>query len=186
MTGAGSSCGDGTSGKGLALYILICGKWRLLSGVRWRVLVYSGSTGEVACLSGISRFFLVFAQTSDGDLSKPFVSWSEAQKLLYFWAVIKEGLRIHPALSLPLERVVPHGGLQLRDSAATFLPPGTTVGINPWVLHCDLRISGEDAESWNPGRWLDRDPDKVKHMARHLLALVAGKRTCLSKNIAML
>lgn len=60
------------------------------------------------------------------------------------------------------------------------------MGINPWVLHCDLRISGEDAESWNPGRWLDRDPDKVKHMERHLLALVAGKRTCLSKNIAML
>lgn len=82
VTGAGSPCGDGTSGKVLALYILICGKWHLLSGVRWEVLVYySGSTGEVACLSGISRFFLVFAQTSDGDLSKLFVGWSEAQKL---------------------------------------------------------------------------------------------------------
>lgn len=118
-----------------------------------------------------------------GKLSTPLPTWPECQALPYLNAVVKESLRINPALSLPLERVVPTPGLQIGD---VHLPAGTVVGINPWILHRDPRIFGSDAEHWNPSRWLDRDVERVKYMDQHLIAFGAGKRTCLGRNIAML
>jgi cytochrome P450 len=90
---------------------------------------------------------------------------------------------MHPALSLALERVVPASGLQLDD---TFLPPGNIVGVNPWILHRHTNIFGDDAEEWNPARWLDQNTEQIKRMDHHILTFGAGKRTCLGKNIAML
>ena len=87
---------------------------------------------------------------------------------------------MHPALGLNLERVVPASGLKLGDA---FLPPGTIVGVNPWVRHRDPSIFEEDAEVWNPSRWIDTDAERVK---QHILTFRAGKRTCLGKNIAIL
>ena len=120
----------------------------------------------------------------DGKLTVPLPTWPECQALPYLNAVIKEALRLNPALALPMERVVPDGpGLTI--DYHTF-PPGTIVGINPWVLQRDPRIFGEDAEQWEPKRWLDKDAERLKHMDHHLLSFGAGKRTCLGRNIAML
>ncbi|TKA24724.1 hypothetical protein B0A50_05712 [Salinomyces thailandicus] len=118
-----------------------------------------------------------------GRLSAPLPTWSECQALPYLNAVVKEAIRMNPALALSLERVVPSSGLQIGH---VFLPPGTIVGINPYVLHRDKRIFGDDAEEWQPQRWLDGDAEKVKYMDQHILSFGAGKRTCLGKNIAML
>jgi cytochrome P450 len=119
-----------------------------------------------------------------GKLTIPLPTWTECQSLPYLNAVIKEALRLNPALALPMERIVP-AGRGLKIGFDTF-PPGTIVGINPWVLHRDQRIFGEDAEEWNPSRWLSKDEEKVKYMDHHILAFGAGKRTCLGRNIAML
>jgi len=118
-----------------------------------------------------------------GKLTLPLPTWSECQSLPYLNAVVKEALRINPALSLPMERVVPASGLQI---GFTTLAAGTVVGINPWVLHRDARIFGRDAAEWNPRRWLENDVEKIKYMDQHMLSFGAGKRTCLGKNIAML
>lgn len=121
--------------------------------------------------------------TKAGKLTTPLPTWSEVQTLPYLNAVIKEALRLNPALALPLERIVPATGVQIGE---TFIAPGTIVGVNPWVLHRDTRIFGDDAEQWNPDRWLSDDAEKVKYMDHHILAFGAGKRTCLGRNIAML
>ena len=47
-----------------------------------------------------------------GQLSNP-VTWKESQEMPYLQAVIMETLRIHPAVGVPLPRVVPKGGLEL-------------------------------------------------------------------------
>jgi len=128
---------------------------------------------------------------SEAKLSAPFPSWTESQRLPYLSAVIKEALRLHPALGLPLERVVPHSGLNLElesprkslDPVSYYFPPGTVVGMNPWVTQRDSRIFGPDSLSWNPDRWLLAN---AKHMENELLTFGAGKRTCLGRNIAML
>ena len=65
---------------------------------------------------------------ADGTLSDP-VTFKEAQKMPYLQAVIKEGLRMHPATGMPLSRVVPKGGAKLAGrfvaegvSSFTYLP----------------------------------------------------------------
>jgi cytochrome P450 len=119
-----------------------------------------------------------------GNLTIPLPTWAECQSLPYLNAVIKEALRLNPALALPMERIVPDGpGLKIGYHT---LPPGTIVGMNPWVLQRDRRIFGEDAEEWNPGRWLSKEEERVKYMDHHILSFGAGKRTCLGRNIAML
>jgi len=119
-------------------------------------------------------------------LTKPCPTWSETQSLPYLRAVVKEALRMNPALSLPLERIVPPSGLELNNTKQTFLPPGTVVGINPYVLHRDRRIFGADASAWNPDRWLEPREVETKAMEHSLLSFGAGKRSCLGKHIAML
>ena len=125
---------------------------------------------------------------SESKISAPSPTWTESQQHLpYLCAVVKEGIRLNPALSLPLERIVPHEGLSLQheDGTTTFLPAGTVIGINPWVFHRSPHVFGSDAESWNPSRWLGEN-EKTKQMEHSILSFGAGKRSCLGKNIAML
>lgn len=53
-----------------------------------------------------------------GEVDEP-ITFDQAQKLPYLQAVIKEGMRMHPATGLPMWRVVPKGGVTI---AGTFFP----------------------------------------------------------------
>lgn len=88
---------------------------------------------------------------------------------------MKEAMRCHPIVSLPLERVVPEGGAVLCGS---YLDGGTIVGINPVVLHHDKTIFGEDAADFRPERWIESDEKDIKNMDRHLMTV----RTIFSRN----
>lgn len=96
------------------------------------------------------------------------ITFTEASKMIYLQAVLKEAMRMHPAVGLLLERRVPVEGCQI---AGTRLPPGTTVGINPWVLHRNPDVWGEDVDIFRPERWLEADAGKLKLMERSFLAV---------------
>ncbi|GAM43296.1 hypothetical protein TCE0_047f17995 [Talaromyces pinophilus] len=85
-----------------------------------------------------------------GKISKV-ITWAEAKSLNYLDACIKEAGRLHPVVGQQFERVAPIGGITVNGH---FIPEGTVVGINPWVSHRDKTVFGEDAEAWNPDRWL--------------------------------
>lgn len=124
---------------------------------------------------------------NDGRISDP-ISFKEAQSLPYLQAVIKEGLRIHPAVGQILPRIVPEGGAQL---AGRFFPAGvsgignvtgvlhvlislqTEVGANAWVVHYDTGVWGPDAALFRPERWFDSAADIAKLEQNYMPVSVA-------------
>jgi cytochrome P450 len=94
--------------------------------------------------------------------------------------IIKEALRLHPAVALSLERIVPEGGLTAHGYT---LPAGTIVGINGWVLHYDEDVFGPDAHVFRPERWEESsdpvDIQRLKIMERSFFAVCY---ICLSMN----
>jgi cytochrome P450 len=81
--------------------------------------------------------------------------------------VIKEALRIHTAPGFPLGRVVPKQGATI---AGEYFASGMEVGVNPWVVHFNKELFGDDAEDFRPERWLE-DPGRAAEMGRYLLTV---------------
>ncbi|OBT71609.1 hypothetical protein VF21_08946 [Pseudogymnoascus sp. 05NY08] len=129
----------------------------------------------------------IFAADQAGLLSET-ITYREAQKHIpYLALVIKESLRLHPAVALTLERIVPQGGLALHEH---YLPAGTVVGISAWVVHYDEDVFGDHVHEFRPERWEEsKDPVKIerlKMMERSFFAFGHGSRTCIGKNISLL
>lgn len=55
--------------------------------------------------------------------ASPHITFAQSQEMPYLQAVIKEALRMHPATGLPLERVVPEGGITING---VFFPEGAS------------------------------------------------------------
>lgn len=103
---------------------------------------------------------------NSGAISSP-VRYSEGAKLEYLNAVVTEALRAHAATGFVLEREVPEGGVTI---SGTFIPAGTIVGINSWVMHANKQVYGEDAEDFRPERWFD-SAERVREMKRCNMAV---------------
>ncbi|KAI5922089.1 cytochrome P450 [Camillea tinctor] len=120
------------------------------------------------------------ANTKEGRVSDP-LTFQEAQGLPYLQAVIKETLRMHPAVGAILPRKVPKGGCHL---AGYYFPEGAEVGANSWVLHYSRDIYGPDPEHFRPERWIGEE--KTSIMDSMMFAFGGGSKTCLGKNISLL
>lgn len=111
------------------------------------------------------------------------VLWDQARDLPYLSAVIQESLRMHPAVGLPLERIVPAQGLQVGDA---IIPAGTTVGTTAWALHSKESIFGSEPLAYRPERWLEVSDSKRSEMNNALFSFGMGSRTCIGRNISLL
>lgn len=81
------------------------------------------------------------------------VDYETASKLPVLNATIKEVLRYYSAVPGPLPRYVPDGdGLIVDDRYV--IPAGTQVALQPYTVHRDREIFGDDADDLNPDRWL--------------------------------
>lgn len=104
--------------------------YHILNGCASNMFAGSDTTG--ISLSAILYFLLkspdsmaqlreeITEFTGRGELSQN-PTFKESQRMPYLQAVIKEALRIHPAVGLPLERVVPEGGATI---GGRFFPEG--------------------------------------------------------------
>ncbi|KAK4948697.1 hypothetical protein LTR10_012701 [Elasticomyces elasticus] len=119
------------------------------------------------------------AAHAKGTLSDP-VSASEAQDLPYFQACLMEAMRLRPAVGLNIYRKLPPEGMHIDG---TYLPGGTEVAVNGWVVHRDKTVFGQDADDYRPERWLEAN---AKEMHRHMYQFGGGSHLCLGRNLALL
>ncbi|EKG16143.1 Cytochrome P450 [Macrophomina phaseolina MS6] len=156
--------------------------------------VFAGSDTTAIALRAIFYFLLkspralarLVAEIDGADarglLGPRAVSYREATAHLPFLdAVVKEAMRLHPSVGLALERVVPAGGAEV---AGRWLPAGTVVGVNAWVVQRDDAVFAAP-DAFRPERWLDADEGQRRRMEASWFAFGAGSRTCLGKHISM-
>ena len=124
----------------------------------------------------------ISATESKHDSSKPLPHYAIAE-LPYLDAVIHEVLRIHPNTGTILERLVPSEGAEIDGY---WLPGGTIVGVNAWVLQRNIDVFGPDANVFRPERWLEASNSKLAEMRSNLFSFGAGPHSCIGKNIAMM
>ncbi|ORY68203.1 cytochrome P450 [Pseudomassariella vexata] len=118
-------------------------------------------------------------------------SYSSARAIPYLEAVARETMRMHPAISMAMERIVPKEGLVLPDGSV--VPTGTLVGMNPYILGRNKEVYGTDADEFIPDRWLQQDgeTDEKYQLRMRLwnaadLTFGSGLRICLGRNISQM
>lgn len=103
------------------------------------------------------------------------------QHLPYYSACLYESMRLSPPSSTIFPRYVSD---PVTDICGKFVPPGTEVSANAWILHRDRKLYGEYVEEFIPERWLD--PERAKLYKKYNLTFVYGARGCLGKDIALM
>jgi cytochrome P450 len=110
-------------------------------------------------------------------------------ELPFCGAVVREALRKHFAFIGMMERETPAGGVRLPDGR--WLPGGVVVGMHGDLVGRDRAIFGDDADDFNPLRWLrapleteDAYQARLKNMNAHDLAFGHGPRGCIGRHVA--
>ena len=110
------------------------------------------------------------------------ITYKLTQTLPYLKAVVRESLRMYPSVPAPLYRIVPAGGLSVDGH---LIPPGTVVGISSLAQNRDTAIFGQDADIFNPDRWLV-DESQARYMETAMFNFGGtGPRSCPGRDLAM-
>ncbi|KAF1812842.1 cytochrome P450 [Eremomyces bilateralis CBS 781.70] len=108
-------------------------------------------------------------------------SYAETQKLPYFQACIKETYRHFPPVAFGLPRVAPKEGVTI---AGRHFAEGTILSVNSHVIHKNKEIFGQDADKFNPDRWLDQE--RWRAMDKYFMTFGAGYNQCPGRHLAHL
>ena len=105
---------------------------------------------------------------------------SDASRLPYLQACIKESMRLLPVAGAGTARLVGRGGARVGGG---YVPPGTELWVPLYVLHRSPALWGPTAAEFVPDRWLQAGAAGPE-AARRFLPFSAGARSCLGQALA--
>lgn len=113
-------------------------------------------------------------------------SYDDLREMEYLNAVVNEGLRHHPPVSVVAREAVRDVDLHRGDGSVVRLPAGYTVVCSINRIHHRADIY-ERADEFVPDRWLG-DAEKVRQRRQpcSFIPFVAGRRSCIGSNFARL
>ncbi|WVZ61720.1 hypothetical protein U9M48_011549 [Paspalum notatum var. saurae] len=117
--------------------------------------------------------------------SQDFVTESDLNKLPYLHAVVKETLRLHPAMPLIPREVVAEDGVSL---GGFHMPKGTGVVVNLWTIGRDKAAWPDRPEEFIPERFLLADDGGGGHQKKQqdfFRPFGAGRRVCPGTDYTM-
>lgn len=121
---------------------------------------------------------------ANGNVTFPIVQNSEAMKLPYLQAVIKEGLRLWQPLNGIVTKDSPKEGVTING---VYIPGNTQVCLSQHSMMRRKDLFGPDPDIFRPERWLDSNSDHVKEQERIWdLSFSTGRFSCLGKGIALM
>ena len=124
----------------------------------------------------------VAAADAAHQLSRP-IQYDEARTHLpYIGACINETLRLEPSAPNLFPRVVGAKGAVVDGQ---FIPPGTEITSNAYVVQRDPQLYAPDPESFRPERWLE-SAERAREMENASFTFGMGPRVCLGKDLALL
>ncbi|EKG19832.1 Cytochrome P450 [Macrophomina phaseolina MS6] len=130
----------------------------------------------------------IAAAEAAGQLHTPIQFEETRARLPFFVACIKESLRLHPPATNLFARVAPPGGKVVGGGGGGgegwFVPAGTEMTSNAYVVQRDPALYAPDPEAFRPERWLDAE--KASEMEAGQFAFGVGPRVCLGKDVAIL
>ncbi|CAG1960374.1 unnamed protein product [Fusarium graminearum] len=117
-------------------------------------------------------------------------AYKDVKALPYTDAVCREALRMLPGVVMTMERFVPKEGFVLPNG--DFLPGGTIVGMNPYIVARNKSVYGDDADDFRPERWMRSEDETEEQYQIRLLAMNqadlsfgGGSRICIGKYIGL-
>jgi cytochrome P450 len=117
-----------------------------------------------------------------GKLSSP-IKYEEVRfHLQYLVTCIKEALRLNPPATNLFARVAGKSGKMIEG---VFVPPGTEITSNAFVVQRDPDLYAPDPDSFRPERWLDT-AENANEMDAASFVFGMGPRVCLGKDIAIM
>ncbi|KAL2020441.1 hypothetical protein VTK56DRAFT_8407 [Thermocarpiscus australiensis] len=119
--------------------------------------------------------------------------YAPARQLPYLEAVVRQAMRLHPAVAMPLERYVPEGGVALpADGSLSHVPAGAAVGVNPYAVGRNKGVWGADADAFRPERWRRAEGEgdaayraRMQRWNAADLAFGGGSRICIGRHLAL-
>lgn len=113
----------------------------------------------------------------------PVPSMEDVQHLNYLEAALRESIRLNPVLAFTSR-------IALRDTTlfdGTFIKEGTRVMLPHYAMGRMTSVWGEDAEVYNPERWIDHVTGKLVQVSPFKFSVfLGGPRICLGMRFAFL